>query len=99
MNFVFKMMNFVLKNDDFNVNVQMDAQDLFEKLDNDATGTIPTAYVEQIDVLLGIMMNIDHAKKQLDASDTGIIDEERFILWYCGDGAILHEKSGILEPN
>lgn len=66
--------------------LKLEAQDLFEKLDSDATGTIPTEFIEQINILLEISMDDAKAKKQLDPSNTGIVDEEKFVLWYCGDG-------------
>jgi Ca2+-binding EF-hand superfamily protein len=66
--------------------IKQEAQDLFEKLDSDATGTIPTEFVEQINVLLDISMDDDLAKKQMDPAKTGIIDEDTFVRWYCGNG-------------
>jgi Ca2+-binding EF-hand superfamily protein len=66
--------------------IKEDADTLFERLDSDHTGTIPTDFVEQIPAVLDIALDVDQAKSQLDPHGNGIIDEETFVLWYCGNG-------------
>ena len=59
------------------------AEDLFEQLDDDATGMVDTlAAISKLSHHLHTELDSSTVMKELDPGDSGVFDEETFVKWY-----------------